>query len=516
VSLIRRNFTQVWDQLRAKKPRMVQFLESVQIKNLRGINDLQVNFGYPVTVVAGPNGCGKSTVLFSCACAYDVPGKRDYSPAVLFPGLKAKFAPEVSDVQGDTSFEYYFVDHGQRLGMAWRRSKSWSKSFMGRKNGRQPARALYLRTLANLTSPSEVRSILQIGNQVFDSNDIDADLIAFAHKVLPFKYRGLKLLTLKDKELLFADREGATTPYSEFHMSAGERALLRISKDISRLNNALILIDEIEAGLHPYTQQQVMLELQRLALRNNLQIIVTSHSSVILESVPPEGRVFLERTADNVTVQPPYRDIFQRAFYGRAQNQLSVLCEDSVAEALIWGVLDRINPDLQLTHDSITVGRDTGKDQFAQHVEALGKFNLLDEFVFVLDGDARAVEGQIVQTASKFNRFVKPLFLPGNAPPEEWIYQSLENKSATYSERLSSPHLADLLQQLRQQFDGASDKPTNISKARYATLADSLQRTPEEIARLVGYSESAAGEMRIFANELKQAVIDWRSRSGIG
>jgi hypothetical protein len=80
---------------------------------------------------------------------------------------------------------------------------------------------------------------------------------------------------------------------------------------------------------------------------------------------------------------------------------------------------------------------------------------------------------------------------------------------------LSSPHLADLLQQLRQQFDGASDKPTNISKARYTTLADSLQRTPEEIARLVGHSESAAGEMRIFANELKQAVIDWRSRSGI-
>lgn len=514
MSLIRRNFTQVWDQLRAKKPQMAQFLESVQIKNLRGIKDLQVNFSYPVTVVAGPNGCGKSTVLFACACAYDVPGKRDYSPAVLFPSLKAKFAPEVSDAQGNPSFEYYFVDHGQRLGMAWRRLKSWSKSFMGRKNGRQPERSLYLRTLANLTNPSEVRSILQIGNQAFNSNDIDADLIAFAHRVLPFKYRGLKLLTLKDKDLLFADREGAATPYSEFHMSAGERALLRISKDISRLNNALILIDEIEAGLHPYTQQQVMLELQRLALRNNLQIIVTSHSSVILESVPPEGRVFLERTADTVTVQPPYRDIFQRAFYGRSQNQLSVLCEDTVAEALIRGVLDRINPDLQLTHDSITVGRDTGKDQFAQHVEALGKFNLLDEFVFVLDGDAKTVEGKIVQAASKFNRVVKPLYLPGDAPPEEWIYNALENKSTQYSDSLSSPNLADLLKQLRQQFDGAADKPTNISKARYETLADSLQRTPEEIARLVGNCESEAGEMRIFANDLKQAVMDWRSKSG--
>lgn len=514
MSLIRRNFLQVWEQLRAKKPQMVQFLESVQIKNLRGIKDLQVNFSYPVTVVAGPNGCGKSTVLFACACAYDVPGKRDYSPAVLFPNLKAKFAPEVSDIQGTPSFEYHFFDNGQRLGMAWRRLKSWSKSFMGRKNGRQPERELYLRTLANLTSPSEVRSILQIGNQAFNSNDIDADLIAFAHKVLPFKYRGLKLLTLKDKDLLFADREGATTPYSEFHMSAGERALLRISKDISRLNNALILIDEIEAGLHPYTQQQVMLELQRLALRNNLQIIVTSHSSVILESVPLEGRIFLERTADNVTVQPPYRDIFQRAFYGRSQNQLSVLCEDAVAEALIRGVLDRINPDLQLTHDSITVGRDTGKNQFAQHIETLGKFNLLDEFVFVLDGDAKSVEGQIVKAANDFNRVIKPLYLPGDMPPEEWIYRALERQSTHYGNKLSSPNFSDLLQQLRQQFDGAADKPTSIAKARYATLADSLQRTPEEMARLVGYAESEAGEMRIFANELKQAIMDWRIKSG--
>jgi hypothetical protein len=399
--------------------------------------------------------------------------------------------------------------------MAWRRLKTWSKSFMGRKNGQQPERSLYLRTLANLTSPSEVRSILQIGNQEFNSNDIDADLIAFAHKVLPFKYRGLKLLSLKDKDLLFADREGATTPYSEFHMSAGERALLRISKDISRLSNALILIDEIEAGLHPYTQQQVMLELQRLALRNNLQIIVTSHSSVILESVPQEGRIFLERGADNVTVQPPYRDIFQRAFYGRAQNHLSVLCEDSVAEALILGVFDRINLDLQLTPDSITVGRDTGKNQFAQHVEALGKFHLLDEFIFVLDGDAKAVEAQIVKAASQFNKFIKPLYLPGEACPEEWIYKVLEKNSSKYSGLLSSPSLADLLLQLRQQFDGAADKPTNIAKARYETLADSLQRTPESIARLVGHSESETGEMHIFADELKHAVMDWRSKSSI-
>ncbi len=514
MSLTHRNFTQVWDQLRAKKPRLTQFLESVRIANLRGIRDLQVNLSYPVTVIAGPNGCGKSTVLFACACAYDVPGARDYSPAVLFPNLKAPNDAAVSDHLGNPEFEYYFVEQGGRLGMTWRRLKSWGKSFMGRKAGRQPQRALYLRTLANLTSPSEVRSILQIGSQDFTKEDLSADLIAFAHRVLAFKYRGLKLLRLKGKDLLFADREDAGASYSEFHMSAGERALLRISKDIASLRNALILIDEVEAGLHPYTQQQLMLELQRLALRNDLQVIVTSHSPVVLESVPPEGRVFLERTADNVVVQPAFRDIFQRAFYGRPQDRLSVLCEDSVAEALILGVLDRINPQLQLTPDDISVGRDTGKDQFAQHVDALGKFRLLDEFVFVLDGDARAVEPGMAEAAARYNRVVKPLYLPGDAPPEEWVYRVLEQHPERYADELSAPGLTRLLAQLRQQFDGAADKPTNITKARYATLADALQRSKEDIARRVGRLESDRGELKVFADDLIQAVSDWRSRVG--
>lgn len=513
MSLTQHNFIQIWDQLRAKKPQLARFLESIRICNLRGITDLQINLGYPVTVIAGPNGSGKSTVLFACACAYDVPGVRDYSPAVLFPNLKARADETVSDRLGNPSFEYYFVDSGSRVGMTWRRLKSWSKSFMGRKGGRQPQRELYLRTLANLTSPSEVRSILQIGNQAFTKKDLDADLIAFAHRVLPFKYRGLKLLTVKGKDLLFANREDTSTAYSEFHMSAGERALLRISKDISRLRNALILIDEVEAGLHPYTQQQLMLELQRLALRNDLQIIVTSHSAVVLESVPPEGRVFLERTHDNVLVQPAYRDIFQRAFYGRPQDRLSVLCEDTVAEALILGVLDRINPLLQLTPDDITVGRNTGKDQFAQHVDALGKFKLLDEFVFVLDGDAKDVEAGMAATAAKYNRVIRPLYLPGEGPPEDWVYAMLEANTPLYAEEFGAPGLGALLLQLRQQFDNAADRPTNIIKARFATLADSLQRTPADIARRVGRIASESGPLKVFADDLMQSVVDWRSRS---
>ncbi len=60
-------FEQIWKQLRAKKATYKDFLERVTIKQLRGIKNLTVDFNFPVTVVAGINASGKSTVLFACA-----------------------------------------------------------------------------------------------------------------------------------------------------------------------------------------------------------------------------------------------------------------------------------------------------------------------------------------------------------------------------------------------------------------------------------------------------------------
>lgn len=124
------------------------------------------------------------------------------------------------------------------------------------------------------------------------------------------------------------------------------------------------------------------------------------------------------------------------------------------------------------------------------------------------------MEPGIKQAARRFHRELQPLYLPGDNPPEEWIYQTLEANAAKYAQVFGAPNLEELLAQLRQQFDGAADKPTNIIKARYATLADAMQRTPEDIARVVGREESAKGLMKIFADQLIDAITDWRSRAG--
>jgi len=518
------NLNQVWDQLRSKKSQFDYFIEEMRIQGLRGIRDLNLRFAYPVTVLSGPNACGKSTILFALACAYKVPsgGVRDFVPSAMFPDFRTKNTEYPFDKRSHASLEFYYIYEGKRYRMAWSRGKkNWNRSYLGTKGGKPPERMIYLRTMANLSNPSEVRSVLQFGRRKeLVVEEITADLLTFAHRILPLHYRRLFCMSHKGKNLLFAERDDVDeTAYSEFHMSAGERAVLRLSKDLSEQKKALILIDEVEAGLHPFTQQQLMLELQRLALRNNLQIVVATHSPVILDAVPLEGRIFLERTSDNnVVVQPPYRDIIQKAFYGSTVNKLSILCEDDVAEALLRGVMDVINPQLNLTQSDIEIGRDTGKDEFPQYVRALAKFRKLDSFIFVLDGDAHDKEAEVRQAAFDNNQPITLLFLPGEEPPESWVWNQIWDHYSEYAEAfgLVPDVLGRRLDDIKRTYDGVADKPRNIAKGRLITLANNdVGREKREICREVARKEAKreGGVMDDFVEELKDAIKAWRSRS---
>ncbi|MBI4649560.1 MAG: AAA family ATPase [Bacteroidia bacterium] len=506
-------FQQIWDQLRGKRTQYKEFLEKVTIKELRGIKDLTVRFSFPVSVIAGPNACGKSTVLFACACAYKAPSKnhRNYFPSTLFPNLMIKANQDLSDKAHKTSFEFGYIYQGKNTNVKWNKGKSWGPSA-----SKRPERILYLRTITNLSHPTEVRSVLRIGLGIFQSSVITSDLIAFAQRILPFQYQEVVLISKNQKDLLFVKRSDIPdTKYSEFHMSAGERAILRISKDISDFRDAIVLIDEIEAGLHPFTQQQFMLELQRIALRNNLQIIVSTHSPVILECVPVEARIFLERTSDNVIIKPVYKDIIQKAFYGQSVEKLNILCEDDIGEAFILGVLDVLNPVLCLIPDDIKVGHDTGKDEFVNHIVALSKFQQLDNFIFILDGDAHPKENELISKAKELGSPIKPLFLPGDVP-EFWAWTTLNNYSVDYAGILgiTQTDLLRTMQRLDQLFNNAADRPAQIMKNKFITFCENLKMSNTELMRKIARLEAQrqSTEIKSFMQNFELLIRNWQSR----
>ena len=516
--MIETQLERTWEDLRGKRPHFPHFLSEIHINGIRGIYGLRISFNYPVSVIAGENASGKSTVLFAAACAYKVPGAnvKDFVPATLFPDYRPKHGQR-SDAKPKITIEFNYDTPTGSIVMQWRRHKAgWSRNFRWRRRIRQPKRELFLRTLSNLSNPSEVRSVLSMSRlpSAPKENRLNASQLAFAQQVLPFRYAEAVDLSSGRKRLLFAAREDGAA-YSELHMAAGERAVLRLSQDIAQLKGALVLIDEVETGLHPTMQQILMLHLQRLALRNDLQIIVTSHSPAVLDSVPPEGRIFLERDeAGGVQTREPYRDIIQNALYGRAVKTLNILCEDDAAEGVLRGVLDVLAPRHRIKGETVRIERDTGADEFPNYAAAFRKFGVIQNFVFVLDGDKRDSDVQ-ERIEKRADHPVPVLFLPGDGSPEIWVWERLRAFSPDASKMLGVAR-EELMERMNRQdsiYDRPSGSSSGIAKSKLHALAETLHMDTPGICRIVARLESEWKESDIqpLVEEMQTLLLKWRA-----
>lgn len=517
--MIERRLEELWRNLQGKKPHLRHFLSEIRLDGIRGFSDLRVPFDYPVSVIAGGNTTGKSTVLFTAACAYKVTGAgvKDFVPSSLFPDYHPKVGGR-KDMRQTVTMDFYYQTPEGIASMRWRRGKGWNRSYFGRKNASQPERQVYLRTLSNLSNPSEVRGVLNMSRLKTkpEETPLTALEIEFAHQMLPFRYSEVVNLSSGKKNLLFASQEGGAA-YSELHMAAGERAILRLSKEITKLEGALVLIDEVEAGLHPWVQQLLMVHLQQLALRQDLQIIVTSHSPVVLESVPSNGRIFLDRDelSGEVAVRPAYRDLIQNALYGRINEELKLLCEDEIAEGVLQGIFDVLVPEEGISMESVRIGRDTGADQFPVHAETLRKFGQIQDTVFILDGDQRGGEtpGRI-QNAAGPGTNIPILFLPGKEAPESWIWERLRHIPEQDASQLgvNRASLSNVIHKLDAIYDSASDSASEIAKNKFRSLSESLRREASEICRIVARLEADRKESDIqpLVGELRGILRLWR------
>jgi len=521
--MLERRLAELWRDLQGKKPHLPHFLSEIRLDGIRGFKNLRVVFDYPVSVIAGGNTTGKSTVLFAAACAYRPPDQeiRRLTPSTLFPNHRPSEPGERADIWQPATIDFHYLTPDGSRSMQWKRTeKGWNDSFFGRKNASQPERQVYLRTLSNLFNPARInvpKVLLRSGRYDLDETPLTAAQIEFAHHMLPFKYSEVINLSRGRGSLLFAEQKGGAT-YSELHMAAGERAILRLSQEITQLNGALVLIDEVEAGLHPWVQQLLMLHLQQLALRNDLQIIVTSHSPVVLDAVPLNGKIFLDRDdlSGEVVVRPAYRDLIQNALYGRSNEVLKLLCEDEIAEGILEGVFDYLLLQERIRWESVHIGRDTGASEFPMHARSLAKFGQLQDTIFILDGDQR--DGEIeddIQTAAGRGVNISILFLPGSESPESWVWDRIKDiRPDVVIEQLGIERsvLTNVMSQLDATYDLASEPPSDIAKNKFRSLSDALRRDTTEICRIVARLEANKKDSDIqpLVNDLRGILRQWR------
>lgn len=380
------------------------FLSAVAISGLRGWRGEVVEFRYPVVAIAGVNGAGKSTVLKAAAAAYRAPTGTAtsvaYSPDDFFPNTPWE---EVSGVvlkytvrQGETT-ELVTV---RKPTSRWRGApeRKHRSSYFLDVSRIQPANTQigYGRTAQDVISRGT-------------SESLDEAEISQLNRTLGRTYEDASFDRAEDKQVGVLTQSGVR--YSNFHQGAGEDSVLDLVALISKApKHSLVLIDEVEASLHPQAQRSLMAELLRVAEAKRLQIVLSTHSPYILERLPALARVFVsvDRQMKRQILYGVTPDFALSLMDDEAHAELDIYCEDDSATYLIERLIAAGLPE------SMQRVRITGVGP-ASTVMALGPIAAKDKLprpaICVVDADQTEGEDYLV--------------LPGSAPPEREVILGL-------------------------------------------------------------------------------------------
>jgi AAA domain, putative AbiEii toxin, Type IV TA system len=198
-----------------------------------------------------------------------------------------------------------------------------------------------------------------------------------------------------------------TISYSEFHFGAGESSVIRMVSEIENApTNSMVLIEEIENGLHPIAVRRMVEYLIDAADRRSVQTIFTTHSEDALLPLPGEGIWY---SIEGKIRQGRISIEALRAMTGKIEEGLAIFVEDSFAKEIVENIVRRYLSD---EFDQIGVYAVEGQSQaHAIHTHHMKDPSVSDKIksLCILDGDS-SIEPE------PGNNIIK---LPGKAPEAE-------------------------------------------------------------------------------------------------
>ncbi len=422
---------------------------------LRGLHHCHLQFNYPISAIAGKNGSGKSTILALAACAFHntkngfrLPGRKTsyYTFSDFFIQTSEEISPEGIEIscrfRHDNWRKTLRNPSGTGNSYQTRKKKKGGKwnNYSNRVN-----RTVVFLGIQRVVPHSE-KSVSRSYRTYFKFDVPDGweeDVKKVVGRILGAKYDDYWLKTHSKYRLPLVSSKGNI--YSGFNMGAGENALFEIFTIIfGSPPGTLLVIDEIELGLHEKAQKKLILELKKICRKRKVQVICTTHSPAVLESIPPEGRFYIENVAKNIIVTPGISVEYAAGkLAGVDSNELDIFVEDGIANTIIESTLDN---ELRSRVSILPIGSPAA---IVRQMAAKYKGHKSTECIAILDGDqssSTSVHLANFMKALEANKdkekeeswFQKRLYcLPGDTWPEKWIIEQLFD--------LDIEELADLL-----------------------------------------------------------------------
>lgn len=377
-------------------------LEWLEIHGLRGWAGQRIEFKFPIVAIVGENGAGKSTIIQSAASVFKGDGKKGKFASDFFMSTAWD---EISNV----NIKYGYREGQSKEGSIRRRTTRW----LG--NADRPARPVEYIDLSRV-QPVSVRAgyakIAKTKHSEKSSEAFDQNRVRRLSRILGRQYDAAKmaLSDIDDKRFVpVVSTHGIS--YSGYHQGAGETTSTEFLKaDFPK--NGLILIDEIESSLHPRSQRRLIRDLAEICRDREIQILLTTHSSAILEELPLEARLYVMQTVGGgrqviSSVSPQFA---MTKMDDESYPECDLYVEDRAATAMLGEILAYHAKDIFPRCQIIPYGAASVGYALGQMVNKFPRPS-----VVYLDGDMRKADGCVL--------------LPGGDAPERVVFEALQSKN---------------------------------------------------------------------------------------
>ncbi|MFF8263496.1 ATP-dependent endonuclease [Streptomyces virginiae] len=309
---------------RVNKKAYNKYLRRVRLVKLRGFTNREVTFDFPVTALVGPNGAGKTTILGAAALIH-----RKVLPRQFF----AK-SGKYDDSMKNWRVEYEILDKREQSSTTISRTASYLKAKWNRDAVERDVLVFGVSRTIPASERKELSKFIGGTFEGFSEEQLTAPVIEAVESILGKDAANYLRVNASSGDLsIFASQPtGEGAGYSEFHFGAGEASVIRIVSQIeASAENALILIEEIENGLHPVATRRLVEYLLNVAKRKSCQVIFTTHSNDALSPLPNEA-VWVAYRGE---IKQGKLDVASlRALTGEIQARLAIFTEDKFGEMI--------------------------------------------------------------------------------------------------------------------------------------------------------------------------------------
>lgn len=382
------------------------FLKNIEFERFRHIPYLNLDFQHPISVISGTNRSGKTTVLMALACSHVKFMRRNPTNGSLERNTWSslmKFTNHDKQVQDWTYHITYRTGtkllppkRGQRKAV----TNKWNG--IGKKETQFSFRSVVYIDLDRVLPARffNAKVFNQAKTSIIENLEPTkkTKLEKYLSYVLEQNFNVDAVTSVNDKDVF--RYTNSTFEYSSFNTATGEDVLTKIILDIIEAEpKSLILIDEIEMGLHPKIQRRLMDVIRDLSKTEQKQFIITSHSSTILDSVTPQSRIFIEKSYQNeyksincISVSAALTKMDAKAF-----PLIDLYCEDDLAKDIIRKGIKYCEQQNNLQNISqliniLPVGsHDKVYNFFKNHEHIYPIKNIKTGYGCVLDGDTRTM-----------------------------------------------------------------------------------------------------------------------------